>query len=141
MEVDAPEVVSTLGGKLVLKDDRETPDTLQATFRYPRFVCTYENRVCNGRPLDGHGYGISFHGTKATMFLDRAGFQIQPESEKQGIPMQAQSIGGDHARHMRDFLDCVKSREAPASDVEAGHRSTSTAILGNIAYAFKGIEI
>jgi hypothetical protein len=35
---------------------------------------------------------------------------------------------------MRNFLDCLKSRATPASDIEVGHRSTSTAILGNIAY-------
>lgn len=48
--------------------------------------------------------------------------------------MQAQSLPASHARHMRNFLDCVKSRQAPISDIEIGHRSTSTAILANIAY-------
>jgi hypothetical protein len=97
-------------------------------------VCTYENRECNARPLDGHGYGIAFHGTEATMLLDRGGFEIIPEGSDQGVPMQAQSLPGSHARHMRNFLDCVKSRQQPVSDMEIGHRSTSTAILGNIAY-------
>jgi predicted dehydrogenase len=134
LDVDAPETVSTHGGKLVLEDNRETPDTLQATYRYPGFVCTYENRECNGFPLDGHGYGIYFHGTEATMFLDRGGFQIFPEGKDDGVPMQAQSLGESHARHMRNFLDCVKSRATPVSEMEVGHRSTSTAMLGNIAY-------
>jgi predicted dehydrogenase len=134
LDMDAPEVVSTHGGKLVLKDNRQTPDTLQATFRYPGFVCTYENRSGNGFPFDGHGYGIFSHGTEATMFLDRGGFQIFPEGKDEGVPMQAQSLGESPARHMRNFLDCVKSRATPASDIEVGHRSTSTAILGNIAY-------
>jgi hypothetical protein len=126
--------VSTHGGKLVLSDNRETPDTLQATYRYPGFVCTYENREGNGYPLDGHGYGIFFHGTEATMFVDRGGFQILPEGKDEGVPMQAQSLPASHARHMRNFLDCVRSRATPVSDIEVGHRSTSTAILGNIAY-------
>jgi len=134
MDADAPETVSTFGGKFVLKDNRDTPDTLQATFRYPGFVCTYENRESNGHPLDGHGYGIFFHGTEATMFLDRGGFQIFPEGEDEGVPMQAQSLGESHARHMRNFLDCVKSRQTPVCDIEVGHRSTSTAILANIAH-------
>lgn len=134
LDVDAPETVSAHGGKLVLTDNRETPDTLQVTFRYPDFVCTYENRSGNGHPLDGHGYGIFFHGTEATMFLDRGGFQIFPEGKDEGVPMQASGLGESHARHMRNFLDCVKSRQAPVSDLEIGHRSTSTAMLGNIAY-------
>jgi predicted dehydrogenase len=134
LDADAPQTVSTMGGKLVLKDNRQTPDTLQATFRYPSFVCTYENREGNGHPLDGHGYGILFHGTEATMFLDRSGFQIFPEGQDDAVPMQAGSLPESHARHMRNFLDCTRSRQTPVSDIEVGHRSTSTAILANIAY-------
>jgi predicted dehydrogenase len=134
MEENAPKTVSTHGGKFVMTDDRQMADTLQATFQYPGFVCTYENRECNGYPLDGHGYGIFFHGTEATMFLDRGGFQIFPEGRDEGVPMQAQSLHESHARHMRNFLDSVKSRQTPVSDIEIGHRSSSTAMLGNIAY-------
>ena len=35
MNVDAPLAVSTTGGKFLLKDNRETPDTILATYRYP----------------------------------------------------------------------------------------------------------
>lgn len=37
-------------------------------------------------------------------------------------------------RHVRDFLECLRSRKHPAADVEIGHRSTLIAHLGNIAY-------
>ena len=39
----------------------------------------------------------------------------------------------DRVEHFGNFLDCIESREKPASDVEIGHRSTSTAHLINIA--------
>ncbi len=134
MDVDYPEAVATMGGKFYLNDNRETPDTLQATFQYPGFVCTYENRQCNGRPLEGNGYGIMFHGTAGTLFIDRAGFEVMPESDSDLMPMQAQRIGNSHRKHVHNFLECVKSRQQPTSDIEIGHRSSSTAILGNIAY-------
>ena len=35
--------------------------------------------------------------------------------------------------HFRDFIDCVLSREEPASPVEAAHRSITIAHLGNLA--------
>ena len=35
---------------------------------------------------------------------------------------------------MKNFIDCVRSRSTPAADIETGHRSTTTALLGNIAY-------
>src|SRR5690606_17950779 len=34
-----------LGGKFWLKDNRETPDTIQVTYEYPGFIATYENRA------------------------------------------------------------------------------------------------
>jgi hypothetical protein len=34
---------------------------------------------------------------------------------------------------VRNFLDCIKPRATPAADIETGHRSTATCLLGNIA--------
>jgi hypothetical protein len=31
-------------------------------------------------------------------------------------------------------VECVKSRQRPSSDIEIGHRSTSTCLLANVAY-------
>ena len=50
----------------------------------------------------------------------RAGFRTAPGSEQ-------------HFSHVLNFLDCVRTRKKPVSDVEIGHRSTSTPHLGNIA--------
>ncbi len=38
-------------------------------------------------------------------------------------------------QHIRNFLDCVKSRKKPNCDLEEGHRSTTFAHLANIALA------
>jgi predicted dehydrogenase len=146
MNVDAPLSVSTAGGKFFLKDNRETPDTILATYRYPTFVMTYENRVCNGNPLNGHNYGIEFYGNDGTLFVDRQEFEIVPErrpvrgTNGQNDGRQEDRTGAlsvrstpDNPTHQRNFIDCVKSRKAPISDIEIGHRSSSAAILGNLA--------
>jgi hypothetical protein len=36
--------------------------------------------------------------------------------------------------HIENFLECMRTRKLPMSDIEIGHRSTSTCLLGNIAY-------
>jgi hypothetical protein len=36
-------------------------------------------------------------------------------------------------RHVRDFLDCVKSRRRPHADVEDGHRTATACHLANIS--------
>jgi hypothetical protein len=35
--------------------------------------------------------------------------------------------------HVRNFLDCIRSRQEPAAPVEIGHRRASVCHLGNIA--------
>jgi predicted dehydrogenase len=145
MNVDAPLSVSTVGGKFHLKDNRETPDTIIASYQYPGFVMTYENRVCNGRTVNGKGYGIEFYGTEGTLFVDRQGYEILPERRSAGnasgdrgrfedrIAAVDERSTPDNPTHQRIFIDCVKSRKLPICDIEIGHRSSSTAILGNLA--------
>ena len=133
MAVDYPERISSTGGKFYLQDNRETPDTIVTSYHYPGFMCTYENRSCNSLPLNGHGYGILFHGTAGTLFVDRAGFELMPERGSDGQPRQQARYEGERS-HMQGFFDSIRTREQPICDIEIGHRSSSTAILGNIAY-------
>ena len=145
MNVEAPQSVTAQGGKLYLQDNRETPDTLQVTYQYPGFVCVYENRECNQDGLNQHGYGISFHGTDGTLFIDRGGFQVLPERTEKGSDrceaLTEKNSNSHNQAHSRNFLDCVKSRKTPTSDIEIGHRSTSVAQLGNIALRSKSVVI
>jgi predicted dehydrogenase len=134
MGVDAPLAVNASGGKYVLRDNRDTPDTLIVTYEYPGFLCTYENREGNAQPIDGHGYGITFYGTDGTLFIDREYFEIRPEKGAKGS--EPQRVAGKNKQgeeHVRNFLDCVKTRNLPICDIEVGHRSTTTALLGNVA--------
>jgi len=142
MDVDYPKRVSATGGKLYLQDNRETPDTLMVTYEYPGFVCTYENRECNGNSINGQGYGIMFHGTEGTLYVNREFFEIIPEKKPgpdrkpvdRTEAVKEKTSNNEHLAHVRNFLDCVKSRQKPISDIEIGHRSTSTCLLGNVAY-------
>src|SRR5712692_1297951 len=58
---DVPSEITALGGKLWVKDNTETPDTLQVTYTYPSgFVATYERRSANGQSMFEKGGGILF---------------------------------------------------------------------------------
>src|SRR6266498_2437740 len=76
-----PGVVTALGGKLWMRDNRETPDTLQVTYEYPGFVATYEHRMGNAQSMFKKGGGILFHGNKATMFVDRRSYIVLQEGK------------------------------------------------------------
>ena len=144
MQVDGPDVVTASGSKFFLQDNSDTPDTLQVTFEYPTFVCTYENRLCNGNSMYGHGYGIEFHGTDGTLFVDREGFQVYPEKvelEKKHLgptpAMQMERVNDGVFDHVANMLECMKTRKNPAADIEIGHRSSSACLLGTVALRSK----
>ncbi|MFB3923959.1 MAG: Gfo/Idh/MocA family protein [Terriglobia bacterium] len=157
MKVDGPNVITAQGTKFILKDNSDTPDTLQITWEYPTFVATYENRLCNNYNPARHGYGIVFYGTDGTMFLDRSGFQVFPEPLTEGDyremhrrgageerevrgktpEMKMQQIDDGLLEHVANLLECMRTRKNPVSDIEIGHRSSTTCLLGNVALRSK----
>jgi predicted dehydrogenase len=142
MNEPGPRVITTMGGKYALRDNRETPDTIQATFEFPGFICTYENRVANAQSLWNQGYGITFHGAEGTLFVDRARWEILPEKRTNRQTrvtterMAAETGTASNETtddHWVNFAQCMKTREKPVSDIENGHQSTAMALLGNVA--------
>ncbi len=128
-----PTGISAFGEKFCLHDDRETPDTLQVAYEYPGFIAVYENRECNAQSMFDKGGGILFHGTKGTMFLDRGGYKVIPEKGSMLEASEMKSTSGGNVEHWANFLDCVKTREKPTSDIEKCQHSTTTCLLGNVA--------
>jgi len=141
LEAPGPVAVTAVGQKHAVKDNGDTPDTLQTTFEYPDFVCTYENRHANGNSMFGKGYGIEFHGTEATMFLNRSGFQVFPETRKgedgkevaRSASMSMDEVDDGLYNHAGNLLECMKTRQRPAADIEAGQHSSATCLLGVVA--------
>jgi predicted dehydrogenase len=127
----APLAVTAVGGNYALDDDRDTPDTMVATFQYPNFVLTWENRFANGRGLDGGGgHGSEFVGSKGTLIVDREKFQFFPEGDNKDQP-EKKSPGFSHVMNL---LECMKTRQQPRSNIESMHLTTKVCHLANIAY-------
>jgi predicted dehydrogenase len=142
MQEDGPRVITTVGAKYAIQDNRDTPDVIQATYEFPSFVCVYENRIVNAQSMFGQGYGITFHGTKGTLFVDRGRWEILPEMERPAgsggevgqIPVERGNSGNNSLEaHWVNFVECMRTREKPISDIEIGHRSTATCLLANVA--------
>lgn len=132
MGVDAPHAVSAAGGKFVLSDSRETPDTLDALFEYKGFVMQGSIYHGNARPIEGRDMGIAFYGDRATLVIDRNGYEVWPEGDaKQAVKSPGSDQDGAHARN---FLEAVRSRSKPFSDIEGGHKASIPALLANISY-------
>jgi predicted dehydrogenase len=140
MGEDQPKSAAATGGKFFIKDLYDTPDTMNVLWEYPGgWTLEYTLRETNGRNCDGSGYGLMFYGTNGTMYVDRSGYEVLPEGDR----IEAKTVGTPRkdnfmprilsVPHIRNFLDCIKSRKRPIADVEIGHRATIVPHLGNIS--------
>ena len=141
----APVAITAHGTKRILKDDRTIPDTMEVTFEFASGAMilfgVYE--ASGGPALEGGE--IEFRGTKGNIYSRGNGYKIVPTSPGQFQDrdhlVSAEEQGGDGSGGdltsglIRNFLDCVHSREQAEimCDLETGHRSTSFALLANIA--------
>ncbi len=166
MNVDAPLAVTSVGGRLALEDNGETPDTQDTLFVYPGFTATWSHREAARGAAPHHG--LVFCGTKGTLTISRKGFTVTADpkiapgdaiprfggAHPSGGPSRT---GGDDEqrrdgplwttpledntgdefdqfrRHAGHFLDCVRTRARPISDIESGHRVATACHLANIS--------
>ena len=132
-----PATITASGQKNFIRDNRDTPDTMQVTYEYPGFVATFESRECNAQSMIDHPYGILFHGDEASLLVDRRGLRLIPERGARVTEWEMKSTSSGNAEHWANFLDCVRSRQKPVSDIETCQRSTASCLLGNIALRSK----
>lgn len=135
MGPEPPTRVTSYGGKRVVDDNSETPDTQIAVFEFPSYVFVWEHQMQGGVGINGHPHGVCFSGSKGTVIVGEYGWELLPEP-KLGGGLQAETHGNsDDARpaHVRNFLDCVKSREQPIENLELAHFVSTVAHLGNLA--------
>jgi predicted dehydrogenase len=80
-------------------------------------------------------FGAYFYGEKGMMLVDRP-----PARGPGGVTSKPAGIAAELLKdvpntdtHMRNWIDCILSREKPRADIEIGHRSATVCHLGNIA--------
>lgn len=129
LELDLPERVSAAGGNYVFRNGQEMPDTLAATFQYPLHTILWEHRLWSNHGLEGRGSGVSFHGEKGTLVVDRSGWKVYDSKERLTSDTSDQLNA-----HLRNFVNCIRTRQRPNADIQIGHISTTLSHLGNIAW-------
>jgi predicted dehydrogenase len=134
---DLPEKALAVGTKTLLPS-WQTPDTVNACFEYPGGTMIVFNAMMGGSLQGG---GTLFRGTKAMLRISRSGFEMWDEPDQlvaQGPitappKIQAQAEGDVVLLHVKNFLDCMRSRKTPNAPVEAGIACARAGHLGNKA--------
>ena len=155
LDETAPELVHTSAQYVLTPNNSErVPDTYVATMQYGTLVATLSNTGLFG-PDNEPLWGNYFFGDRALMFVNRSGYEVRPRpvgggrgrgagsgvppAPPQPAPAKAVKFGfagpgeldqpGATAAHIRNFLDCVRSRQRPRADVSIGFHSTLPTLM------------
>ncbi|MCB9265965.1 MAG: Gfo/Idh/MocA family oxidoreductase [Lewinellaceae bacterium] len=147
MQAKAPKSVMASGGKLAYPDDAsETPDTLQAVFEYDGFNMLWEHATGIDNGNYGRTEGIAFIGNHATLVVNRQGWEVIPETQREGgitkyeveaFPKQEIGRGADYIKdHAQNFVDAIRANDPGLlkCGIETGGIAAINAHMGNIAF-------
>lgn len=138
MGVSAPKSVSAAGGIYAYPDNYiETPDTQSVIFDFGNFILEWDHGCGIGSGQFGRNYGVAFVGTNGTLVVNREGWELIAEKDgdkprMEGIALQPADMQ-DHIKHVKNFVECMKTRQRPVCDIEFGRNSAVLAHMGNIA--------
>lgn len=130
-----PKTITSVGGKWYFDDMQEWPDTLQVTYEFdgqPGRILTYEMRVWTPYPYLGESEGAAVFGDQGFIVIGNGRWKAYDPKQK----VIAEGSGGyDGSDHIRNFLNCVRTRAKPNADLETiGHPSSVLCHAGNVAW-------
>lgn len=138
------------------RDPERVPDTYSVTWQFDNYVATLSNAMVPGLAHPSELYGNYFFGERGVMIVNRMGYEVRPypvpsggrgqttpppsalEAKKFRDPsgmaeVADSSFGSATHRHVRNFLDSVKSRQKPICDMEVGFNSTLPCLLAIVS--------
>lgn len=140
LDLGTPLVTTCSGGRFVIHDDGDAPDTQEVVWRFPHLTMTWMMSTCNSFGFDfGRGrperrLGIYFHALNGTLFANYDRHEIVPEGDL--LPdLTAPSVRlPSSPGHEREWLDSIKSRREPSCSVNYHYRVDLAISLANLSY-------
>ena len=144
LDMDNPATAMSIGDHFASKGLWETPDTVQTLLRYPdkQLQAYFEGTFVNHQNRSS----LTFLGTEANLYCDRGRYEVRPErgskvKPRQRIEGKRDILGLDFydevdgaLYHLREWVDCVRTRKRPSCPAEDGVRSAAAAHLANLSY-------
>jgi len=134
LDLPVPSAAYMSGGVFSEKDAREVPDTIAVTLDFPRdIVVTWQSTFSNkhyelGDRILGSDGTIEHHFDVAVRYFP----------EKVNRPGGEDTKGSTHDQnHMRNWIECIRSRSQPNAPAEIGYRSAMAVHMANLSYKRK----
>jgi predicted dehydrogenase len=156
-----PKTIASIGGRYALLDNGETPDTQDALFDFGDWSAVWSHReVSRGQPSSGLEFlgtkgNLVISRNGFTITPDR---KVEPANsipqftgdhpvdgplrvKEEGPPrLWTESVkddtGDSNAQfidHAKNFVDCIRTRKEPISDLDSGARVSALCHLANIS--------
>ncbi len=112
----------------------DTPETMEATWRFrdPELTVRWEQP---GTPVTDYDFGATYIGDRGSTVIEGADGGTIVEDHVLNYQPPA---GGVEVKkspgHQEDFVECIRTREKPIMDIEAGHRVATACTMANISY-------
>jgi predicted dehydrogenase len=141
--VDYPKRITASGGRYQFKDDWQFYDTLVTSFEYDDALISWEGKSCQGMKYYDRDRGSIIMGTKATILVDRDGYEIYDlKGNKVGVvragttTSSADLVGRDSMTdaHFANFIAGIRKGERLNSEVSVGNVAVTMLQLSNIAW-------
>lgn len=133
--------VPMMNGMPTMDDQYNCATKFNIKVTYPGDVEMFIRHTWMDDPDLNFDNGIMFTGTKGRLFVSRSRMSGSAVDELKDRPLPEAAIArlyngkmpAAKNAHMRNFFDCVESRQLPISDVFTHHRAMTTCHLANIA--------
>lgn len=140
-----PIQVGSKGGMFSEEGAGETPDTQVATFTWNKTAILWEHRAWKTGMRAAREFTMTFHGSKETLVVDQQGWYrekgLLPDPDPENKPTIEETPDRTKLEglfqpdlHLKNFLDCVRTRKPPTAEVTALVPAMTLCHLGNIAF-------
>jgi len=133
LDLPLPSAAYMSGGVFSEKDGREVPDTIAVTLDFPKdIVVTWQSTFSNKH----YELGDRILGSDGTL---EHHFDEPLEYWPEKVNRDAESTKGhSHDQdHMKNWIDCLRSRGTPNAPAEIGYRSAIAVHMANLSYKKK----
>ena len=125
-----PKSAVGMGGTYRWKDPRTAPDSFEAVLEYPEgFLVRYSTVFGTN-----NNNFVKFFGTRGVMDASQGTkvWQLIGErSDPEGIPAGAVIPPVEATPHMKNWLDCIRSRQEPIAPIEAGYQHSVACLMAD----------
>ncbi len=139
MNAGMPKSVMSIGDNYSIdKRAMETPDTQTVIYEFDNFTLLWEHAIGIDNGPYNRSNGVAFIGDLGTIIIDDKGWEIRLEKAGKETELAHLTTGKSDGKrmhnHVRNFIDCIRTRETPNASVKMAKEVAIISHMGNIAH-------